>query len=273
MKKVVVFGDSFAGYDWVLKEVGPLHWSTYLGQKLNVPSINHAVSGSGLNFTMMRFHQYLINEEYNKEDIFVFALTNEQRLYSWNMPDPSLGIFYNLLDVVDLRSRREQQWIKENKDHALWAMEEVLHPSLNYNILKLASFLKVWSQHNKTNKVIILKCFRSPEEGKKISQLNKLVTATDNFFPILNETDTLADISSNEFSSSSLYQYMLSSNAKTPGLDYRVNHISKINREILSDQLANIITTQSIASWDVTKFATHLYKTQEDVDAMNVAFF
>jgi len=272
MKKVVVFGDSFAGYDWVRDEVSPLHWSTYLGQKLNLPSINHAVSGSGLNFTMMRFHQYLINEEYDNEDIFVFALTNEQRLYSWNMPDPSLGIFYNLLDVVDLRTRQERQWIKENKDHALWAMEEVLHPSLNYNILKLASFLKVWSQQHITNKVIVLKCFRSAVEGRKISELNKLVTASKNFFPILNETDTLADISSNEFSDSSLHQYMLSSNAKTPGLDYRVNHLSKINRDILSDQLATIIETQSVSSWSITKFEKNLYKTQADVDAMNVAF-
>jgi hypothetical protein len=273
MKRLVVFGDSFAKYDWVEQETTCFNWSTYLGQQLDIPVVNNAVSGSGLVWTLIRFHQYIMNEGYDPEDIFVFVLTNEQRLYAWNMPDPSLGIFYNLLNVVESRSPRERQWIKENKDHALWAMDEICDPKINYNILHVASFLKVWSEHNITNKVIVLKCFKAIQGGEKISQLHNLITPTKNFFPILNEDDVLADISSKEFKDSSLHQYMLTSNAKTPGLDYRVNHLSSVNREVLSNQLATIIETESLSSWDRSKFVSNLYNTKDDVDKMNVNFF
>ena len=273
MKKIVVFGDSFVNYDWVENETNKLSWSYFLSLRLNLPLVNYGISGSGLNYSMIKFTQYVNSEDYDIEDIIIFALTNEQRLYSWNMPTPSLGIFYNLLDVIETRPPEERQWINENKDNALWAMNEIYHPSINYSILKIASFFQNWAKYHYTNTVIVLRGFNTLPEGEKISKLLTLVKPLDNYFPILGEEDTLSTVSSQEFNYSLLHKYMLDQNAKFPGLDYRVNHLSTVNREILANKIESMINTQSINSWNNFKFKKNLYRNKKDINLINNKFF
>lgn len=271
MKKLVVFGDSFVNYDWVFKETEKLSWCYFLSKKLSIPMINFGISGSGLNYSMIKFVEYLNSNDYDKQDIIVWALTNEQRLFSWSMPDPSMGIFYNLLDSLKYRSIEEVKWITKNKDHALWAMEKIYHPSINYSIIKILSFLKCWADNNLSNNVIVLKCFQTLLGGEKISSLLNIIEPSTNFFPIIDEPLSL--VSSQEFSNSSLHEYMLNQNKKFPGLDYRVNHLSTINRLILSKKIFDVLNYKSVNCWKGSKFSRNIYKTTEDIDRINKKFF
>jgi hypothetical protein len=273
MKKIIVFGDSYVRYDWVSEKTDILSWPFYLSKNLNLPIINFGISGSGLNYSMVEFNKYLNSENYDNNDIIVWALTNEQRLYDPTMPHPSLGIFYNLLDVIHHRSLEEQKWINENKKHALWSMENILHPSINYNILKIVSFLKVWANQNKNNTVVVIRCFRTLPGGEFINNLLSIIDEGSNFFPILNDNDTLSNISGREFKKSNLHQYMLQKNINSPGLDYRVNHLSPENRIILANQIFNIITNKSLKYWNRSEFKENLYSNEKEVDLMNTDFF
>jgi hypothetical protein len=222
---------------------------------------------------MFHFNNYVNSAEYDPEDIIIWALTNEQRLFDFSMPTPSMGIFYNLLDVVNQRPLEERKWIQENKNHALWVMENVLHPSINYNILKIVSLLQVWASRNTQNIVIPIRCFTTLPGGESISKLLELVDESENFFPILKDNDTLSVISGGEFNPTWLHGYMLEKNIKSPGLDYRVNHISPENRKILATQIFNIITNKSLKFWNRAEFKEGLYSSSEEVDKINIQFF
>lgn len=273
MKKLVVFGDSYVRYDWVSRETDYMSWPWYLAELLNIPVFNFGVSGSGLNYSMLEFNRYLNSENYDPEDIIIMALTNEQRLYDVTMPHPSLGIFYNLLDVVDQRNPAEREWIQKNKTHALWAMENALHPSINYSILKIVSFLQVWASRNTQNIVIPIRCFTTLPGGEKINKLLDIINDSENFFPILKDEDTLSVISGKEFNPTWLHQYMLEKNIKSPGLDYRVNHLSPQNRKILANQIFRIIDNKSLRYWNRSEFKESLYANKKDIDKINVQFF
>lgn len=273
MKKIVVFGDSFVSYNWVKEETEKLSWPYFLSLNLDLLVVNYGISGSGLNYSMIKFTEYVNSEDYDTEDIIIFALTNEQRLYSWDMPCPSLGIFPNLLNVLDSRSPKERQWIEKNKDNALWAMNEFYHPSINYSLLKIASFFRMWARKNYTNTVVLLRCFNTLPEGEKISKHLNLVTPLDNYFPILKEEDTLSMASSQEFGYPLLHKYMLDQNARFPGLDYRVNHLSTVNRNILASKVEAMIKEKSINGWDKIKFKKNLYSNKKDINLINNKFF
>ncbi len=273
MKKIVVFGDSYVRYDWVSAETDHMTWPYYLSQLLDIPIITFGISGSGLNYSMFHFNNYVNSNDYDPEDIIIWALTNEQRLFDFSMPNPSMGIFYNLLDVLDNRPPEEREWIQKNKKHALWVMENILHPSINYSIIKIVSFLQVWASRNTQNIVIPIRCFTTLPEGEKITKLLDLIDETENFFPILKENDTLSVISGAEFNPTWLHNYMLEKNANAPGLDYRVNHISPENRKILANQLFRIINNRSLRYWNRSEFKEGLYTNKSDIDKINIQFF
>ena len=269
MKKLVIFGDSFANYDWVQEETSRLAWANMVSSNLDLPLINYGASGSGLNYSMYKFLDYLHSENYDSNDIIIWLTTNEQRLYTTSMPGPHLGTFHNFPpEKLSDMFGKDRQWINQNERHALWAMENYYDPSINYSLLKIASFIKQWSRSNKNATVILLKGQCCIKGGEKIHSFLDYITESENFFPILNQEESLGLISFSEFIDGDLVQA-----ASRAGVDHRVNHLSAINRLILANQLTNIITHRSTSYWDINEYKKNIYVNKQDIANIGTSFF
>lgn len=273
MKKIIVFGDSYVNYDWVENETSHLTWGKILSSNLNLPVINYGISGTGMNYHMAKFLEYINSENYNSHDIIIWVTSHEQRIYSTNMPHPHLGTFHNFPTTkISNMFGKDRAWIDENGKHALWAMENYYDPAINYSLLKIASFLKQWARSNKHATVILLKGQYWLEGGKTIDTFLDYITENENFLPILKAENSLAAISFDEFTDGKLHQYMLARNKLRPGVDRRVNHLSEINRTILAKQLTNIITHQTTSYWDINEYKKHIYTAKQDIDNTTLNF-
>jgi len=274
MKKIVIFGDSFANYDFNKKtEISHLTWASALSSNLNIPVINFGVSGTGMNYHMVKFLEYINSENYDNTDIIIWVTSHEQRIHTTSMPNPHLGSFHNFPTgkIVNMFSD-DSKWINENGKHALWAMENYYDPSINYSLLKIVSFLKQWARSNKHATVIVLRGQFWLPGGETIDTFLDHIVEGENFFPVLKGKNALAAISFNEFSDSKLHQYMIAQNTYLLGVDRRVNHLTEVNRSILVKQLANIITHRSTSYWDINEYKKNIYTTKQYIDSISSSF-
>jgi hypothetical protein len=275
MKKIVFFGDSYANYEWVTYDISHLTWHEIISSNLELPIINYGFSGTGMNYSMSKFLEYINSENYDSNDIIIWITSHEQRLYTRSMTTPHLATFHNFSkDKIKKLKKDDQAWIKENSEHAVWAMENYYDPVINYSLLKIVSFLKQWCIANKNNTMVILKGQHFLPDGGPIKDLLEYITEGENFFPILNHGNSLDIISYNEFCTDELYRYMLlNKNGVSPGADRRVNHLSHANRCILAKQITDIITNRSIDYWNIDEYKSSIYSSTTQIDKTGSKFF
>jgi len=266
MKKLIVLGDSFANYEWVNRDSEG--WAGYISEILNIPLINFGISGSATNYSFDKFIKYTKSTEYDPEDIIIFVPSGDQRIYTENMYNPRLGIFYSY-DFED-KWQVEKDWAKNNLESAIWTVDNLLDGKINYEFIKTISFLSQWAHQNKTNRLFIIRAFVPLDNGEDIEKLTELITPLENFFPLLNHNTSLGVISVAEFKDNSLLTY---SQSKNKGADFRINHLSKENRLILADIISQILSTSDISLFKKELFIKHIYKTKDDIDRYMVDYF
>lgn len=86
MKKLILFGDSFANYEFY-PELLDKTWGATLGKLLKLPVINYGVSGSSLTYSLIKFTEYYQSDSYDPDDIIIFVLTETCRLWTKNMKE------------------------------------------------------------------------------------------------------------------------------------------------------------------------------------------
>ena len=257
MRKIVGFGDSFCQFEHSISNTVV----SYTGEMLNIPVLNLGTSGSSITHAMTKFTEYYQGTEYSADDIIIFFITGDTRIYAVDMP-PHIGWtpfhymadskLYNVPGSVDPIS---SQWLKKNGKDAAWAIENLYMSNLNYEFVKMLSFLKVFANANISNTIIVLP---SIDLGTH-PELLKVCTPSKNFFPLLDFP--LLTISINEFSDSHILNY-----ATHTMKEKRVNHLSKVNRMILAKLLANIIAIKSTAEYSCDIFKTHIYNSIAEYD-------
>ena len=78
MKKLVVFGDSFANYSWHGEnETIDKSWAIGLAKKLDIPIINYGIAGSSVIYSFHKFWEYFKSDQYCEEDIIKFEKLQE----------------------------------------------------------------------------------------------------------------------------------------------------------------------------------------------------
>jgi hypothetical protein len=249
MKKLIIFGDSFANYDWK-PELIEKTWGASLGNLLKLPVINYGVSGSALAFSLNKFVEYYQSDSYSSEDIIVFVLTSPDRLWVKSMEDRLC--FGNIAHAVDNPHLKNDLWFKKNGDSALWTVLNIYDTKINYELIKILSFLQIWSATNLHNRLVVLRAFPNEDLSKEavaIEKLTKLITPTNNFFPIIHGP-ALGHLVAHEFKEFKGWG---------DGPDIRVNHMSPVNREILSQMLHDVILYRDISKYNVSLFKKHLY--------------
>lgn len=253
MKKIVVFGDSYAQFE----QDSLKNWVLLLGQKLQLPVINYGHSGSALGYALDQFIKYYQSSEYSSDDIVIFVATNDTRIYVSDMPHPGIGwapvLYQNghpLASSPGSISDTAHEWLKDNGKSAAWAIENLYMTELNYEFVKILCFLKTWAQHCSLNTMIVVPSINLGEHPELID----IPLATSNFFPLL--TFPLLDISNAEFSNNELHEYACYKMAEK-----RANHLSAVNRKILAQIIATIIETHDISSYKIEAFSKKLYST------------
>lgn len=261
MKKLVVFGDSFANYSWFGEnEKDSTSWAMDLAAKLNIPIINYGVAGSSLIYSFHKFWEYFKSDQYFEEDIIIFIITNPERTWVRSMPGPYLGVA--TIDVNNpWYSDEEVTWIKKNYDSNLWTMINLLSPDINFDILQIASCFSILAEQHKKNTWTLFR-MDNYSARENIEYLNQIIFPSDNFFPYIDANNTLFEASMNEFSTEELFRDIA-------GRDRRMNHLSKINRDILVDMVINIINTRNIQSFNINKFVKNIYTTSKDLEIFN----
>ena len=251
MKKLVVFGDSFANLPY-----DDPQWADMLATKMNIPCLNLGAAGSSLGYGFHQFCMYSVSREYDAEDVIVFILTGSKRIYTQDMPTPALGVLQRTSPVPS-----EKEWIAENLEPALWAVEKIYNTEINYELIKTICYLKTWAASRK-NMVVVIPAFDDVSYINK-QELND-IKPTANFIPLqmpgYPELPTLYTISEREYGTD--WQSAKDQNFKSvmSGRDRRTNHLSQCNLVILADMLFDVITYADRSKYDIARFEKHFLK-------------
>jgi hypothetical protein len=250
MKKLVVFGDSFAE----LKFDDP-QWAEILAERMNLPCMNFGCSGSSLGYSFHQFCMYTISGEYDADDVIVFVTTSSTRVYTRDMPTPSLGVLQS-----QSHSPAVKKWITENLESALWVVDKIYDTKINYELIKTISYLKIWAATHR-NSIIVIPAFDNVSCINK-QELSK-IKPTANFIPLAlpGQLPSLYQCSEREYGTNWENAKEINYNAIVSGVDRRTNHFSLCNLSILADMLLAVITSGDISKYDVTRFRQHFLKT------------
>lgn len=232
MKKVVIFGDSFAN----MPHAGP-NWVEDVANKLSLPFLNYGEAGSALNFSFVNFIRY-IRSDHDPDDIIIFIATDSYRVFSVDMPRAGLGVRGTLSDPDS-----KNEWVIENGAVACEYIEKVYHPRINYELIKALGFLNNWADLNPCNTVIVMRVISDLLDDFPLKDF----VPTSNFFPLLN--GDLATISESE--------HVDPANIYLP--DLRTNHMSPNNLSIMAQQITDLINTRQITSFDPSKYEKNCY--------------
>lgn len=257
MKKLVVFGDSFANYHFGNDEYNPSKsWANLVSQKFEIPILNYGISGSSLQFSLHKFFEYYQSKNYNSDDIIIFLLGDSvSRGFAVDMP-PHLGVSA-AMSKNHYQEKEDIEWLSKNQESFFWSQISLFSEDINFELVQTASVLSVWAKKNVSNKVIVIRNFAT-KINLKIEKLNKNLNSTKNFYLFLDPKYNLFDISRKEFSS-------LLSKEHITTYDNRINHFSECNRKVLADIVTDVLLTGDVTLFDINKFHSAIYKTDIDI--------
>lgn len=119
MKKIVIFGDSFA------KDTSnqATNWIEYVSENLKLPLINYGHCGSSLGYSFDQFMKYYNSDEYDKDDLIVFIIAFIPRVHIVGSPFPDLSGYFSPTEKDIARLTKEQQkWIIDHKELMRWSL-------------------------------------------------------------------------------------------------------------------------------------------------------
>ena len=242
MKKLVLFGDSFANMNG--------SWASHTAILVGCPLVNFGHCASAIDYSLDQFAQYVTSLEYDVDDIIIFVITSPHRLHVPGMPSPALSVGPEWCVPT---TNEEVAWINTNKN---WFNETIskLDGHASFNIPKAIAILQSWASTHANNTVVAIQAFHDLSKFN----LRDLVQQTNNFYPITMHP-LLIDVSMAEFSSPELHTRCALKTAEK-----RTNHLSGINLVLLAEMIADVIKHSDTSYYDPTRFIKNLYLTEDD---------
>lgn len=229
MKNLYVFGDSFsADYPWIPKAERNWSYHKIIANELNLKYNNFSAIGSGLEYT---FEQFEIHREFiNNDDLVIICLTSLDRTYFF--PDKPY--------IKDIQSINKDSNLDTNEIDALkyytgylgkhHAKKMLFHL---INFLHSVNDLSSQMEH----KILILDgCVYARD-----TELYNHVT-NDRFKNLAIPNGIMTEISAYEATS---YDLIRAINNRDGG-DGRLNHLCKINHEVLANKILNFYLNNNI---------------------------
>lgn len=239
MKKLIGFGDSF------IAPSSKDNWLEKLGMLLDLPVVNYGASGSALNYSLIKFLEYIQSAEYDNTDVIVFITTEHSRIYCKGIKSYMNSFLGS--PTVNRFQQEDKDWINQNLEHVLWITENYLTPELNFETINLICLLQEWANTNPTNVVVVKTAYDL--DLSLSGKLKNIIIPTSNFLPIIDHP--VNQIQQNEFVNMDCYIKTVTKR------DPRINHLSERNREVISKLIFDVISNCSIEYYDKSKFHSH----------------
>jgi hypothetical protein len=248
-----VFGDSFATAEinptWNAGEIERFFakkWSVLLSKKLGVELQNYGISGSSLEYTYYKFDQ--ISSNLKEDDVVVIVLTDLLR--KWIIKDrPGTSSLWHIERHGDLHRKiiKAAQWYFVNVLN--YEIEEVHLHNFLHAVIATTSHLKV--------KPLFIFAFDKVSRGNWAIDINSVNQSLINNFAI----GTLWEISSCEIE----HQDTASAVRVHLKKEFRLNHLSDIQHNVLADKILNYIHNRTPVDL-TTEFVKNIYKKQDLID-------
>ena len=250
MTKLLVYGDSYASSE----NDGCPSWADMLGKKLGLEVINRGVSGSSTEYAMRCLIKDFNKNIFESDDIVVFVASTPGRMHFQfqNARPETAAQYWHDVDTKD----PNHSWYKENKKHLEWwmlnfdcrmnainqecyihALKDLALANPKSTVIHLAN-----SDHNFLDRVEL-------PFGKMPSNFLR----PDIYLSKISEYEIIDFVSYNEFVTYTKY-------------DPRVNHMSNINLNILSDALVKSIGIKKTDHINYDLFDKSLFKTIRSLD-------
>lgn len=247
-----VFGDSFASTEinptWNAEDIERLFmkkWSVLLSKKLGVELKNYGISGSSLEYTYYKFNQ--ICADLKEDDVVVIVLTDLLR--KWIIKDRPVT---SSLVAVEMHGDLNPNLVK----CAQWYFANVLN--LEVEEVHLQNFLhavNATTSHLKVKPLFVC-AFDTVSRGRwgiDVSTVNK---SQSNSFAI----GSLWEVSSYEITHTN--NDLASAVRTNLKKEFRLNHLSDVQHDILADKILNYIHTGTTVDL-TTGFIKNIYERQD----------
>lgn len=253
--KLHIYGDSFVNLNPDLD----LHnkqfcWPEEVSKRLGLKSINNAVPGSSVEYSMYKFVNDIENGTIGNDDLIIYVQTTNNRLYFKHFihKDPIISTSFIGLSKEEIYADPRYTYYQDNYDHLVWYYNNLEE---KVNALHHESFLHSIKNYATIHpKVKILLLLLEPMSGlNEIDHFGFLENIPQNlYFPNL----SLNSISDGEFTDAwDVRQW-----SKLVGYDPRVNHLSSPNLKILADLATNTFRENGcIKNWSKDKFLTNIF--------------
>jgi hypothetical protein len=259
MKKIVTFGDSFIQPGYSTGNAGQrlLGIGDILEQKLGVPGVHYGAGGSSLQFSIKKFIDYATHAElYDPEDLILFVLTSDDRVYLPDSPDQSLSVVPGISEELSethwflklLTRPGNKEWVDKNLKHAQFVKDKIYHRSINTETLRTLALLRSWASVH-SNTVFVISAFDVNELHFTLPMLRELSGNTPNFLTHLSlgTHTSLLDCSSAEFVTTDDFMKTLCNT------DPRLNHFTATNRDRLAQMIFEVFITNSMSGFKLDR--------------------
>lgn len=257
--KLHIYGDSFAAicsYDNIT-----FSWANEVARRLDLRFTNHAVAGSSIEYSMIKFCQDISQKKIGPKDFIIFVHTNYARLnlnhFITNNPGLSCG--FGGLSKKEIFSNPDFNYFADNYDNLIWYYNNL---NLEVDSLHHQGFMhgiKNFAQANPMNRILYLKLDEFPSVSMPYDYFGFLTDLPHNlYYPRIG----LASLSDAEFApgcSFSDWQGLV-------GQDPRANHLTRPNLEILIDLATDSLRHQHVNDWHKDKFIPNLISNPPSLD-------
>ena len=244
--RVGYFGDSFVddkfNWDTICASMNPENlWTNVLAKRLNIPYLNHAHAGTGLDHILTRLQFELLNNNIGSDDLIILGLTSWDR--KWLVRDqPEVSHIINLQydhfwqHFLGATPPKERPKLKKQMEIAWEYYVHSWNNTLSYIEHSAFHSHLIWLRDNFNLSLIVIPTFEP------------LIVHGKEYCPDPNKghyevTGFLNNASLNEFAGD--YEkrrdhYVWNVWGKN-GIDRRANHLSLENHDILADKIYNTL--------------------------------
>ena len=238
MKKLVIFGDSFGCADIVFKEYCIVTWPALLSTDLGVELLNYSIAGTGAEYALCKFYEYLTSNNYDESDSVIFILSSVNRVtVQQSIESPRFAEAIGLSFFSRPRDPKARLWYEDNKEHLQWLLKTTPHevPYIREHayLLLVKSLLDMYF----VNRSIVLPAFDLLKYQKSIPLAVPGRTAASNMPKVVEYPISLNTISRMEFvdgATATAYfkQYFC---------DFRLGHLTDKNHSIVFQNFNKIL--------------------------------
>lgn len=236
MNKIYIFGDSYADKNYRFDETNYKCWHELLQEYfIDYDIENYGRISAGPHYSFKKLYDiFFERNELSKNDVIIFILSGYDRIdYPDLGPYNSSNIKWRYLDKElfchDMSNLETKSYFQKNKDKIEFACR-TFEEEMEYSNAKNEAFLYYLT---KTVKCKVLLFYKSDHDKFFSKNLND-----KNFFkcPI-----SLIDVSNNEIKKSEKEYWENPEKIFSSRLDYRANHLSKENHQVLSNLICDFI--------------------------------